>query len=58
MDRHALQVIVHEAELEVQAAADRALKAPWPNKKSALDFLYSPKVNPSSEQRPKWGAAG
>ncbi|HUQ94705.1 MAG TPA: dehydrogenase E1 component subunit alpha/beta [Bryobacteraceae bacterium] len=41
VDRHALQLIGHEVELEVQEAADAALRADPPASGSALTHLYS-----------------
>jgi 2-oxoisovalerate dehydrogenase E1 component len=49
LDRHAVELITHEADLEVQEATDRALKAAAPTRESALDFLYSDRVDPTSE---------
>ncbi len=48
LDRQALQVIVHEVDQEIQQATDRALRAEPPAKGSALEHLYSPKVDPTS----------
>ncbi len=48
LDRHALQVLVQEVDDEVQAATDKALKAAGPASGSALQYLYSPDVDPSS----------
>jgi 2-oxoisovalerate dehydrogenase E1 component len=48
LDRHAVELITHEADLEVQEATDRALKAAAPTRESALDFLYSDRVDPTS----------
>ncbi|MBL8178431.1 MAG: dehydrogenase E1 component subunit alpha/beta [Bryobacterales bacterium] len=45
-DRHTLQLIGHEVESEVQQATDAALRAAAPPSGSALDFLYSPSVDP------------
>jgi 2-oxoisovalerate dehydrogenase E1 component len=50
LDRHALQVIVHEVDQEIQQATDRVLRADPPAKGSALRFLYSDKVDPSSAE--------
>lgn len=48
LDRHALQRITHELDVEVNEATERALHAPAPRPESALDHLYSPKVDPAS----------
>ncbi len=48
LDRHAVELITHEADLEVQEATDRALKAAAPTRESALDFLYSDRIDPTS----------
>ncbi|MBS1829509.1 MAG: dehydrogenase E1 component subunit alpha/beta [Acidobacteria bacterium] len=45
-DRHALQLIGHEVETEVQRATDAALRAAPPPSGSALLYLYSPTVDP------------
>jgi 2-oxoisovalerate dehydrogenase E1 component len=49
IDRHLLQRIVHEVDEEVQEAAQRALKAEAPRPESALDHLYSPRLDPTSQ---------
>ncbi|HEX4567996.1 MAG TPA: dehydrogenase E1 component subunit alpha/beta, partial [Vicinamibacterales bacterium] len=43
-----LKEIVREAEQEVAAAAEQALKAPKPARETAALFVYSPDVDPSS----------
>jgi 2-oxoisovalerate dehydrogenase E1 component len=48
LDRHGLQVIVHEVDKEVQEATDRVLRAEPPAKGSALLHLYSDTVDPTS----------
>lgn len=50
LDRHGLQVLVHEVDGEIQRATDRALRADAPAKGSALEYLYSDRVDPTSEQ--------
>jgi 2-oxoisovalerate dehydrogenase E1 component len=50
LDRQGLQVIVHEVDQEVQQATDRVLRADPPPKGSALHFLYSDKVDPTSAE--------
>ena len=49
LDRHELQLIVHEIEQEVQEVADRVLRAAPPAKGSALDHLYSSEIDPASK---------
>lgn len=49
IDRHALQRIMHEVEQEVQEATERALKAEPPARGSALRYLYSETIDPTSE---------
>ena len=49
LDRHRLQLIVHEVEREIQQATDRALHAEPPAKGSALLHLYSDEVDPCGE---------
>jgi 2-oxoisovalerate dehydrogenase E1 component len=48
LDRHGVELITHEVDLEVQEATDRALKAAPPPKGSALRHLYSDKIDPTS----------
>ena len=50
LDRHALQVIVHEVDQEIQEATDRVLHADPPPKGSALLHLYSEDVDPCSAE--------
>ena len=50
LDRHSLQRIVHEVDQEVQEATDRVLRAEPPAKGSALEHLYSDKVDPASAE--------
>ena len=50
LDPHALELITHEVDLEVQAATDRALKATPPAKESALLYLYSDRIDPTSSE--------
>src|SRR5271166_828392 len=50
LDRQALQVIVHEADREIQEATDRVLRADPPEKGSALLHLYSEDVDPTSAE--------
>jgi 2-oxoisovalerate dehydrogenase E1 component len=50
LDRQGLQVIVHEVDQEIQEATERALRAEPPAKGSALQYLYSDKVDPTSAE--------
>ncbi len=50
LDRHAIETITHEVDLEVQNATDRALKSPPPPKGSALRHLYSDRIDPTSSE--------
>jgi 2-oxoisovalerate dehydrogenase E1 component len=50
LDRPALERITHEVDLEVTQATDLALKAAPPAKGSALEFLYSDTVDPTSSE--------
>ena len=49
LDRHQLQLIVHEVDQEIHRATERALKAEPPARGSALNFLYSDATDPCSE---------
>lgn len=50
LDRHGLQRLIHEVDQEVEAAAEKALKAAPPPKGSALIHLYSERVDPCGPQ--------
>ena len=50
LDRHRLQLVLHEVDEEVQEATQRALEAPAPEPGSALTHLYSDAVNPASPE--------
>ncbi len=50
LDRHALQRIVHEIEIEIQDTTDRVLKAEPPRRGETLLYLYSDKVDPTSHE--------
>ncbi|MBM3737331.1 MAG: dehydrogenase [Acidobacteria bacterium] len=50
LTRHELQRLIHELEMQVQAATDAALRAPAPAASSALRHLYSETVDPCSDQ--------
>jgi 2-oxoisovalerate dehydrogenase E1 component len=48
MSRGALEQLMQEVDLEIQEVTERALKAPQPHKGSALKYLYSEDVDPTS----------
>jgi 2-oxoisovalerate dehydrogenase E1 component len=48
LDRQALQLIVHEVDEEIQQVTDRVLRAEPPAKDSAMLYLYSDKIDPTS----------
>ncbi|HUS05028.1 MAG TPA: dehydrogenase E1 component subunit alpha/beta [Bryobacteraceae bacterium] len=48
LDRHALQRMVFEVDQDVQEITERVLKAAPPARGSALEFLYSDTVDPTS----------
>jgi 2-oxoisovalerate dehydrogenase E1 component len=48
LDRQALQLIIHEVDQEIQLATDEVLRAEPPARDSALRFLYSDKIDPTS----------
>lgn len=50
LDRHTLQRIVHEVELELQEVTERVLRADPPEPGTALQFLYSDKVDVTSDE--------
>jgi 2-oxoisovalerate dehydrogenase E1 component len=50
LDRQGLQVIVHEVDQEIQQATDRVLRADPPPKGSALQYLYSDRIDPASAE--------
>ncbi|MEK7404947.1 MAG: dehydrogenase E1 component subunit alpha/beta [Acidobacteriota bacterium] len=50
LDRHRLQLVLHEVELEIQQATEKALAAPAPPPDSVLAHLYSDKADPTSDQ--------
>jgi 2-oxoisovalerate dehydrogenase E1 component len=50
LDRHGLELLTHEIDIEVQDVTDRVLKAAPPPKGSALRHLYSEKVDPTSAE--------
>ena len=50
LEPHGLELLTHEVELEIQEIAQRVLKAPPPPAGSALRFLYSDLVDPTSRE--------
>ena len=48
MNRGTLEQLMQEVDLEIQQATERALKAPQPHKGTALRYLYSETVDPTS----------
>ena len=50
LDAHGLELLTHEVELEIQQIGQRVLKAPPPQHGSALKFLYSDLVDPTSKE--------
>jgi len=50
LDRQALQLIIHEVDREIQQATDRVLKEEAPPKGSALVYLYSNTIDPTSSE--------
>ncbi len=50
LDRQALQLIVYEVDREIQQVTDRVLRAEPPARDSALRYLYSDKIDPTSAE--------
>ena len=50
LDRYGLELLTHEVDVSVQEITDRVLKAAPPPKGSALRYLYSERVDPTSEE--------
>jgi len=50
ISRGALENLMQEVDLEIQEVTERALKAPQPHKGSALKYLYSENVDPTSSE--------
>ena len=50
LDRQRLQLLLHEVEMELQTAVDAALREDPPAPDSALRFLYSDRVDPTSAE--------
>ncbi len=58
LDPHGLDLLTHEVDLEVQQVTERVLKATPPPIGSALRFLYSDRIDPTSkefEAEPRFG---
>jgi 2-oxoisovalerate dehydrogenase E1 component len=49
LDRHRLQLLLHDVEEEVQEATERALRAAPPAPASVLEHLYSPDIDPTAD---------
>ena len=49
LDRYALQVLVHEIDLEIQQSTENALRADAPAPSTALARLYSDEIDPASD---------
>jgi 2-oxoisovalerate dehydrogenase E1 component len=57
LDEHAYKRICHEVDVELQEITDRVLHAQGPARSAALEFLYSPDVDPCGkrfESEPKF----
>ena len=50
LDPHGLELLTHEVDLEVQEVTERVLKATPPPAGSALRFLYSDRIDPTSKE--------
>jgi 2-oxoisovalerate dehydrogenase E1 component len=50
LEPHGLELLTHEVELEIQEIAQRVLKAAPPAAGSAMRFLYSPLIDPTSDE--------
>ncbi|HVO98633.1 MAG TPA: dehydrogenase E1 component subunit alpha/beta [Bryobacteraceae bacterium] len=50
LDRHGLELLTHGVDLEIQEATERVLKAAPPPAGSALRYLYSERVDPTSAE--------
>ena len=50
LDPHGLELLTHEVDLEVQEVTERVLKATPPPVGSALRFLYSDRIDPTSKE--------
>jgi 2-oxoisovalerate dehydrogenase E1 component len=50
LDRQSLQVMLHEVDQEIQHVTDEVLRAEPPARDSALRYLYSDKIDPTSAE--------
>ncbi|MGH9645967.1 MAG: alpha-ketoacid dehydrogenase subunit alpha/beta, partial [Bryobacteraceae bacterium] len=50
LEAHGLELLTHEVELEIQEIGQKVLKAAPPSPGSAMRFLYSPLVDPTSKE--------
>jgi 2-oxoisovalerate dehydrogenase E1 component len=50
LDRHRLQLLIHDVDVEVEEATQQALEAAPPAPSSALAHLYSEKIDPTSDE--------
>jgi 2-oxoisovalerate dehydrogenase E1 component len=50
LEPHGLELLTHEVELEIQEIGQKVLKAAPPAAGSAMRFLYSPLVDPTSKE--------
>jgi 2-oxoisovalerate dehydrogenase E1 component len=50
IEPHGLELLTHEVELEIQEISQKVLKAAPPPPGSAMRFLYSPLVDPTSKE--------
>jgi len=50
LEPHGLELLTHEVELEIQEVAQKVLKAAPPPHGSAMRYLYSPLVDPTSDE--------
>ena len=50
LEPHGLELLTHEIEFEIQQIAQRVLKAAPPPAGSAMRFLYSPLIDPTSKE--------
>ncbi len=50
LDRHGVELLTHEVDVEIQEATERVLKLAPPEKGSALRYLYSDRIDPTSKE--------
>lgn len=61
LSQQELNQLRKDAEADVRSAVDEALSLPTPHPSTALDFIYSPDVDPTGpdfESAPQWDEAG